>query len=355
MASNIHFIFSGLIVATFLGVQHFFPHLLIGFQLSHDIFFLVIANILLYLFWNTWFYPTFVDPLKHLPEPQGGLPFIRFGGEQLKRPPSLKVLKWINTIPNDGLLRIPSFLGRYRLIPTNPKILRELLVTKSYDFEKPEAGRDILRLVLGEGLVVVEGDLHKFQRKNLNPMFNFRYIKELYPLMWGKALEMTRRVKIETESNDYTDTKNSIVVEANQWASRATLDIIGVAALGRDFDTLRRTDDELVQVYEWLFQPTRELQLWFIANILFSRYLTKWIPWKVEKEVTSRSVRLREICRELVRNKRDAMRTEAVQSVDILAHLIRSNNFSDDELVDQVLTFLAAGLVLLCLAKYQLS
>jgi cytochrome P450 len=345
MAPNIHFLFSGLIFVSFLGIRNFYPGFLSDFHVSHAILWVFFANILLFLFWKTWLYPTFLDPLRYLPEPKGGRPFLRFAGILFKRPPSPKILEWINNIPNDGIIRVPGFFGRHVLIPTTPKILSELLVTKSYDFEKPEKSRNILRLVLGEGLVIAEGDIHRFQRKNLNPLFNFRHIKDLYPLMWEKAVHMTQCVKIETESTFSVDEKNSVIIEANQWASRATLDIIGVAALGRNFDSLRNTDDELVQVYEWLFEPTRELQLWFAANLIFPRYFTEWLPWKVEREVASRSIKLRQICREFVQNKREAMKAETVQSVDILGHLIRSNNFSDDELVDQVLTFLAAGFV----------
>jgi cytochrome P450 len=39
------------------------------------------------------------------------------------------------------------------------------------------------------------------------------------------------------------------------------------------------------------------------------------------------------------------MKNESQESVDILSIMIRSNDFSDDNLVDQLLTFLAAGLV----------
>jgi cytochrome P450 len=37
------------------------------------------------------------------------------------------------------------------------------------------------------------------------------------------------------------------------------------------------------------------------------------------------------------------MKHESRESVDILSIMIRSNNFSDQNLVDQLLTFLAAG------------
>jgi cytochrome P450 len=279
--------------------------------------------------------------LNKLTRTQGGIPFIGYGAEQFKRPPSPKLYTWLTTIANDGLLRYPGILGSYRLIPSSPKVLSELLVTKSYDFQKPEQGRTILRLALGDGLVVAEGDLHRFQRKSVNPMFSFRHIRDLYPLMFSKAVELTKCINSEIYTSGNADA--GTVIEISQWASRATLDIIGVAALGREFNTLHNTDDELVQLYEWMFQPDSERLMWFAINLLIPRKIVGLLPWKIETETVGKAIALRKVCRQLLKNKRDGLKQEAVESVDTLAHLIRSNNFSDHELVDQLLTFLAAG------------
>jgi cytochrome P450 len=141
----------------------------------------------------------------------------------MKRPLSEKPFDWIKTIPNEGLIRIPGFLGKDYFMPTTPSILSELLVTKSYDFQKPDEGRDILRVILGDGLVVSEGDIHRFQRKNLNPMFSFRHIKDLYPLMWSKSVELVECVKAQIFNNG--NSEKGYILEVNEWTSRATLDI----------------------------------------------------------------------------------------------------------------------------------
>ena len=48
-------------------------------------------------------------------------------------------------------------------------------------------------------------------------------------------------------------TKSSNVVEVSDWTSRATLDIIGVAGMGRDFEALKNPDNELNQTYKTIF------------------------------------------------------------------------------------------------------
>lgn len=44
---------------------------------------------------------------------------------------------------------------------TSPQALSEVLVTKSYDFIKPQQLRNGLGRVLGIGILVAEGDEHK--------------------------------------------------------------------------------------------------------------------------------------------------------------------------------------------------
>jgi cytochrome P450 len=215
------------------------------------------------------------------------------------------------------------------------------LVTKSYDFQKPDKGRNILRVVLGDGLIVSEGDVHRFQRKNLNPMFSFRHIKDLYPLMWSKSVELVDCIKAQISTSGSSE--KGYVVEVNEWTSRATLDIIGIAALGRNINSLRNNNDELATLYEWLFHIDTPKKLWFLANQHLPMKFVDLLPWKTHHEIISRSTVLRRVCGQLLKDKRNAMVGDAVDSVDTLAHLIRSNNFSDQELIDQLLTFLAAG------------
>lgn len=111
--------------------------------------------------------------------------------------------KWVAEIPNDGLLRFRSFLNQDRLIPTTPETLKSVMSDNSYDFEKPRPLRKFLARILGEGLIISEGGLHKFQRKHLLPSFQIQHIRELYPVFWGKSRELVNAISVEVdEAND---------------------------------------------------------------------------------------------------------------------------------------------------------
>ena len=55
------------------------------------------------------------------------------------------------------------------------------------------------------------------------PAFSFRHVKDLYPVFWAKSMEMMRAISVQVTAAGVTD------VEVNGWASRDTLDIIGLA------------------------------------------------------------------------------------------------------------------------------
>lgn len=221
---------------------------------------------------------------------------------------------------------------------------------KSYDFEKPKELRSFLRIILGDGLIIVEGDTHKFQRKNVAPAFSFRHIKELIPIFWKKAREMAEEITAEIHEHaqpaagEKTGSSPSGVVEVNHWANKVTMDIIGVAGLGRDFNSLHHTDDELVANYEEILEPTAEKAMFFGANLIFGPKIVKMMPWRLNDTLEATMGTLRGVCQSLLTEKKAALAADnKEQTVNILSLLIKSNNFSDDMLIDQLLTFIAAG------------
>ncbi len=69
--------------------------------------------------------------------------------------------RWVNEIPNDGLIRYMHLFNAERLLITSPKALGEVLVQKNYDFIKPRLVRAGLGRILGVGVLLAEGEEHK--------------------------------------------------------------------------------------------------------------------------------------------------------------------------------------------------
>ncbi|CAG9982392.1 unnamed protein product [Clonostachys byssicola] len=302
----------------------------------------LVVNYVLYgVFWVV-VHPRFMSPLRFLPGPRSLLSVIHRSLLETARPPGELYVDLANQYPKKELLHIS--LLEEQLFITKPRLLADLLVHRSYDFIKPSHLSGLLRHVLGDGLVIVEGSQHKFLRKNTMPAFHFRHIKNLYPMMWAKSISLTLALQQElTGTPTVGERVDSGVIELTAWASRVTLDIIGIAVMGRSFNMLQKSTDPLLNIYEQLLEPQREKIAFAVAAIVFGMRTVRLLPWKINARFRQLTNSLNEICRPMIQEKRDAIVKNGDDHFDILSLLIKSNNFSDEELKDQLLTFLAAG------------
>ncbi|KAI9656700.1 MAG: hypothetical protein M1829_000386 [Trizodia sp. TS-e1964] len=257
---------------------------------------------------------------------------------------------WQNTITNSGLIRYTTFFNIERVLVTSPRGLAEVLVHKNYDFIKPKVFSESLARLLGVGILLAEGDEHKVaQRKHLMPAFAYRHIRDLYPLFWKKSRELAGALTfhIESLSSFSSDTENtkcpSEVIEVSEWASRATLDIIGIAGMGHDFGAIRNADTEMNLTYRKVFHPSKAAQLLGILNIFLPFWFVKRIPIKRNGEVEAAAETVKRVCMSLIQEKKLKLESKASADVDILSVALESGRFSDDDLVNQSMTFLAAG------------
>jgi cytochrome P450 len=245
----------------------------------------------------------------------------------------------------------------------------DVLHTNSYDFTKPRGGREFLARGLGYGLILSEGDAHRAQRKAVTPAFAIKNIRAMYDLMWSKTQIFLHQLDREIQLHPVPGMKSgaSGYVELGSWAryghspsasscpetqsnpsSRLTLDIIGPAAVGRDFQSLENEDDPVSQAYSAILKPSSDTLLLFALSVLFPQWLVKLVPVRANIELPRRISYLRRVFHDILREKRTQL-TEKPSDVDgdILGTMMRGGEFSDSELVDQMLTFLAAGVRIL--------
>ena len=250
----------------------------------------------------------------------------------------------MNTIPNEGLIYYRSLLNVERIMPTTPQVLSEILTQKSYDFIKPPELSGGLGRILGVGILLAEGEEHKIQRKNLMPAFSFRHVKDLYPTFWSKSAHLVRNLMDEVGDRGSSSDDPTNSVEISRWCSRATLDIIGIAGLGWNFNALDDPNNELNAMYQKVLQPTKVGQIMAFAGLIVPQKLLQAIPLAHNHNVKHAADGIRRIARDLITNKRKNMQDmEKPQGKDILSVAIGSGYFSDENLVDQLMTFLAAG------------
>lgn len=153
------------------GILHFAPQLKPTGGLGRLGFRLFLLNFALIIIYRLLIWPFFVNPLRHIAGPGSRNPIFGNGLVQFSKPPGDKLRHWMNTIPNEGLLYFRGFFNVPVIVPTTTETLKTVLSENAYDYEKPSQFVTVLRRILGDGLILVEGNVHKFQRKRMFRMF----------------------------------------------------------------------------------------------------------------------------------------------------------------------------------------
>ncbi|KIE00578.1 cytochrome P450 78A3, partial [Metarhizium majus ARSEF 297] len=299
-------------------------------------FALYFGQISLFLFYAVLIYPFFLSPLRNLPRVKGGLPLVGHGIELRKYGPGYLAKKWITENPNNGMLRVLWHGNQEMVIVNSPQALSEILVTKCYSFEKPEFARRFLASIIGWGLLTVEGDEHKKQRRDMLPAFSFRHIKDLYPLFWLKSKEAVQAMTAECNEKGLAE------MEISSWTARCALDIIGLAGVGVDFGSIKDPNSPLAKSYEFLQPSPADMPLIGLTAFLPDLIMHN-LPLGRVRNTNKASKHIRAVSRDSIRKKRGLLANKEDAGLDILTVALRSQLFSEDTLVDQMMTFLSAG------------
>ncbi|THY95369.1 cytochrome P450 [Aureobasidium pullulans] len=243
-------------------------------------------------------------------------------------------------VPNNGLLRYYMVGNIERILVTEPRTLNEVLIAKAYDFMVPQSLRIKFLRFTGDGILLAQGDKHKTQRKGLLPSFSYRRIKNLYPTFWSKSVEVADAIKKYIDASPSPEKQE---VQIRDWAHRVTLDIIGTAGMGHDFGAIQNPELEFHQRYKSLaLKPstgTRLLMLIVSSTIGFERIFQ--LPTRWNRESKAAASYIRGVAREIVHEKRYSIGD--AQGKDIATTAISSGLFSEEEMVNQMMTLLVAG------------
>ncbi|KAJ2913200.1 hypothetical protein MD484_g7214, partial [Candolleomyces efflorescens] len=299
-----------------------------------------------------FFYRRIFSPLRHLPGPPR--PTLLIGNEkELWDTESYPIHEqWIERY--GPTMCVPGFFGVNHLYTTDLKALNHVMMNSNI-YQKPDFFRYYLSEVVGQGLLVVEGDTHKNHRRVMNPAFGAAQIRELTDVFVEKSIEMR-----DAWSADISKQQDGSI-DVLSWLSKMTLDVIGQAGFNYQFNSLADGEgkNELNHAFSTIFSSNMEFS--FITFLRLGFPSLRWIPeWKDDGSKQARAT-MDKVGRELLDKSKENLQTsggkvekssERLKSRDILTLLLKANmatdipehqRMNDDEVLAQIPTFLAAG------------
>ncbi|EED81112.1 predicted protein [Postia placenta Mad-698-R] len=278
-----------------------------------------------------------------------------------------------------------------RLLTIDTRAINYIL-SHSQDYPKPERTRHDLTEILGNGLVVAEGELHHREvshsindvvssadgqshsaaqdyGKTHNPAFGPAQIRELTDIFVEKAQQLRDMWRKEVA-------EGTARIDVQGGLTKMTLDVIGLAGksassvrfrspcFNYEFSALNPDGkpNELDTAFEVMFSYLSEFErsYWPLLRSMFP--ILRRIPDGYTRRTAAAQKVTRRIGMQLIAEKKEAVRKaaqssdkgveSALQSRDLLTLLIKANmssdvpedqRLSDDDVLAQVPTFLVAG------------
>ncbi|KAG9049021.1 hypothetical protein FS837_011400 [Tulasnella sp. UAMH 9824] len=243
-----------------------------------------------------------------------------------------------------SVFAMPALFGVKGVYLADPKAVA-YVTARFTAFPKPPALNFAIRRLTGPGLVAAEGDVHKRQRRILQPSFSPAQVKQLTPAFLAKTHQLESMLRSKCLGGPAT-------INLLEWLDHLTLDIIGET--GYDFDSLHGSSDKLAQAFDDLLGETAMADpLHFIAGMFPS---AAKLPLKRNKVTANALAVLQKMGQELVDSKRKELEglpdggADELLGKDLLSVLLRSNMkeatsqmMTDDEVIAQIATFVIAG------------
>jgi cytochrome P450 len=105
----------------------------------------------------------------------------------LVEPGSEQLSCWTLDVPNKGLIAYRGEFNTQRVLVTTTTGVHDIFSLRPCQYPKPTFVETIFRGVIGDGLVAVDGEQHKLQKRALQPAFKTNNIKTLHRVLEQKA------------------------------------------------------------------------------------------------------------------------------------------------------------------------
>ncbi|CAG8811941.1 22452_t:CDS:2, partial [Racocetra persica] len=235
-----------------------------------------------------------------------------------------------------GIVKYHSLLNETHLLITDPKLVQMILMSRSYEFQRFDVNKAIIKEFVGEGIILSEGDSHKRQRKMMSPSFSFANVKEMTPT-FVQAGHNLKDIWMKEIGN-----KKEKRITITAVISNVTLDVIGLVGFNYKFNSTT-TESELSKAYKFVTSRNHTPLFIVLSNLL--PFLRKYPTPDNNKHYESLKI-IYNISEKLL----DDQKNNPVRGTDLLSLLAKANvNLPVDqqlthyELISQIMTLLIAG------------
>ncbi|KAJ7580698.1 cytochrome P450 [Mycena floridula] len=230
---------------------------------------------------------------------------------------------------------VPWMLGGKRIVLMDPKAIAHFYARGEAGYTQAPAARTFIARMFGNGLLTAEGDVHRRQRKSLNPSFSPATIRGVTHVFFDAAY----KVKAAWDAQLDASIEDFATIEVQKWMTAVALDSIGMGGFSHDFGTLDGKQPLIQQALESFGKnvgnrPSVSPLTFIMGSIL--PFLLK-LPFGRTNLVRRLKDSLNDVGTELVERVRQEQKIEGSQSGDksVIGALIKSSSTDADMYLSQ--------------------
>ncbi|KAF2734890.1 cytochrome P450 [Polyplosphaeria fusca] len=295
----------------------------------------------------TLIFPFYRSNLRHLPTPPGNFLLGHTLSFVLASSANALPLRFMRSALDAPLIRILHAFGSEWVLVNGVEATREIWQSNVRAFKRPDFFKKAIVEIAGVGMVGLEGEAHRVERRAFAVPFSLGGIKKLVPLFNAKAAQLSSRIKTLVRRS------NGEPIDAHGIFTKTALEVVGLATLGVEVDSLSIGGYTFADLYHRILDPPPLGQIIFAINLFIP--IRHWLPLQENRKFVQAnqclsimlqrviSERKHEICA-LSRNAgvEDNSQTKDDRT-DFLSFMIRENQWSEEEILGHLLSFMSAG------------
>ncbi|PBK62890.1 cytochrome P450 [Armillaria solidipes] len=265
--------------------------------------------------------------LRLIPGPKEGS-FI-FGNLRevllMKGNPSVEHEQWLQHC--GPTLSLKGFFGMRLLMTIDTKALTHILFN-AYDYPKPPITRTLPTEVIGQGIIIAEGNEHRRQRKVMSPAFSHSHILQFHDIFLEKATQLR-----QIWTSECVKSSGKAQIDTVSYLSRLTLDIMALTGFNFKTDSLN-AENTPNKVHRAIceLRTAKEIQTMRIFSAICP--ILRWIPNEGRARIQATHETLaHDLGRQLLAEAKTGDTNES--SVNDLFSLLARANGSPDVPIDQ--------------------
>jgi cytochrome P450 len=275
-----------------------------------------------------------------------GEPFVPVIGQlpELRRYRKMDLgLGFLQKLQQDhGNIFLFGFGPLIRLVVNEPDLLADIFSrSNAQNYVKPLIYSAVFVPILGRhSLLVAEGSEHERARRMINPAFHHVNLKSMVSIISGQTAKAIEALLLKYNSNQKKQEAVDLQVEFNA----LTLSIIGSSAFGSGFETVINAKDVISRIFIEVLDAIAYRSLIMVNQIPLLSQLPFW-----KKDVVDKGARIvGNLADQIIADRRQGRSARLSNGDDLLDLLLsavddQGQPFSDQEIKEQALTFVAAG------------